>query len=197
METSTIVKRSASGRRIAISMFATPIYHFEFKYAGLSSAAKDVPLGKQSMQALQALYGTSGGQYGTFRLKKSHYTKDTADSLAVTQPLGIGDGANKTFIFMRTIQTDYVAAFTEPVGIVEPLGLNVYVNGTLKTLTTDYSIVWPNVLQFVAAPAAGSIITADFSWYFMCAFEEDTLELAIQGKQWWTADSVKISTVKL
>ncbi|MGH8324688.1 MAG: hypothetical protein ACRETD_12965, partial [Steroidobacteraceae bacterium] len=39
IETSTIVKRSVSGRRVAQSLFSTPIYYIELQYAGLYAPA--------------------------------------------------------------------------------------------------------------------------------------------------------------
>lgn len=190
----TLVKKSASGRRVAISLSPYPIYHIELQYAGLSSSLKGSErLGPGGVQALQALFAQMGGQFGTFRVRRADYTLDPADSAVDGQLLGIGDGANQTFLFTRTLQSDLVPSFTEPVGIVEPLGLNVYLDGTP---TSAYTLQWPNVLHMNSAPAAGVKVTADYSWYFMCAFEDDQLELDAFMKHLWSADSVKLVTVK-
>jgi len=195
METSTLVKRASSGRRTAVSMFAVPIYHIELKYAGLSSDSVADGLGKQSQQALQALFGAMGGQYGTFYVKKSDYTANDADSTVTGQLLGVGDGANTIFIGTRTIQTDYVDDYAEPVGAIKASGLKVYVDGVLQDAST-YDLVSPNVIQFHTAPAAGKNVRADYTWYFVCAFEDDMLDLMVNGRMIWSADSIKLVTVK-
>ena len=57
-----------------------------------------------------------------------------------------GDGANKAFTLTNT-----------------PTSLNVYVNGELKTVTTDYTVSNKTV-TFGTAPAAGAVITFDYSY---------------------------------
>lgn len=168
-------------------MFATPIYHIDLRYGVLRSGG--------SQEALQALFGNMLGQFGTFRVRKSDYTRNDLDSRETGQQLGIGDGANPVFLFTRTIQTDFVSSYTEPVGVVEATGLNVYVNGALVS-SNDYTVIWPNAVQFDTPPAVGAQITADYEWYFLCAFEEDNLEMSAIGQYIWAADSVKLVTVK-
>lgn len=49
----------------------------------------------------------------------------------------------------------------------------VYDNGTLLDKTV-YSVTMPNQIVFVTAPASGHVITADFWFYFVCRFLDDS-----------------------
>jgi hypothetical protein len=195
----TLVKKSASGRRVTIQLSPYPIYHIDLQYAGLSSSLNGAErLGPGGMLALQALFAQMGGQFGVFRVKRSDYTLQPEDSQVSGQQLGFGDGANSLFVCTRTISgAGLVPDYTEPVGMIEPTGANVYVNGSVQS-AANYDFVYPNIVRFAGGhiPAVGAIITADYSWYFICAFEEDTLELDAVMKGLWTADSIKIVTVK-
>ncbi|BAE49278.1 hypothetical protein amb0474 [Paramagnetospirillum magneticum AMB-1] len=54
----------------------------------------------------------------------------------------------------------------------------------------------PGKLTFAAAPAAGAAIEADFSYYFPCFFEEDTLDFAKFMHACYRADKVAFLSEK-
>lgn len=54
-------------------------------------------------------------------------------------------------------------------------GVAVYNNGTLQG-PAAYTITLPNQLVFGSAPAAGHAITADFDFWFVCRFTDDTTD---------------------
>jgi uncharacterized protein (TIGR02217 family) len=112
--------------------------------------------------------------------------------------VGVGDGATTSFQLVRAFAG--IGGFVEPVWAPNVISA-VYLNG-VKQAAASYSVgVWgssaPGVLTFTAAPPAGAVITIDFSWYFPCQFEDDTLTLERLYAQLWQSKSVKFQSIKL
>lgn len=49
----------------------------------------------------------------------------------------------------------------------------------------SYTVTMPNLIVFAVAPATGIEITANFQFYFVCRFKEDTLEFSKFSDQLW------------
>ncbi|HEY2178093.1 MAG TPA: DUF2460 domain-containing protein [Caulobacteraceae bacterium] len=63
-------------------------------------------------------------------------------------------------------------------------GVAVYDNGTLQG-PTAWSLSLPNQIVFASAPTAGHAITADFDFWFVCRFTEETYEFdQFMSKLW-------------
>jgi len=62
----------------------------------------------------------------------------------------LGDGSNLAFLMGNNADLDHLGT------------PGIYVNGVLKTVTTDYSISGYTV-TFVVAPAAGAVVQGDYS----------------------------------
>ena len=113
-------------------------------------------LGAQSMQTLAGFFMQCQGRYAPFLYV------DPTDFRVTAQLIGIGDGVTKTFTWVRTI-----GGFTEPVGAVTSVG-QVLINGVPSVYSATST-----KLTFTTAPANGAVITADFSYAFVCRFNED------------------------
>ncbi len=197
-QTSTRLSKHVSGRTVAASLFKYPLYLFELVYPGLTSASDPAfsNLGAQSLQAIEGFFLARAGGFDTFLFRKADATGNLADSWIEGQQLGVGDGLTTAFIFLREVplaapQPPYI----EPVGQVEPNGLNVYLNGALQA-ASSYAVTWPNQVTFGAPPAAGAIVSADYAYYFVCRFSEDTLDFENFAHLLWKIGSVKLQTVK-
>ncbi len=59
----------------------------------------------------------------------------------------------------------------EPVAWVSQIN-NIYINGAIQPPST-WTATYPNTLTFGVAPSAGAIITADFTYAFVCRFLDD------------------------
>ena len=68
-------------------------------------------------------------------------------------------------------------------------------NGVLLP-TSAYSLAYPNVLSFATAPALTAQVAADYSFYFLCRFSDDTTDFENFAFNLWTNQSVKLQTVK-
>jgi uncharacterized protein (TIGR02217 family) len=192
-QTSTRISKHVSGREVRAQLYKYPLYEFELTYGGLSASADPAAsnLGAQSLQTLEAFWLARGGAFDTFLFRKADATGHVWDSQAEGQLLGIGDGVTTDFVFLRQLLTTW----SEPVGAVESLGLNVYVGGMLQPASA-WSLVYPNLLSFASAPALAAQVTADYSFYFLCRFGDDTTDFENFAYNLWTNQSVKLQTVK-
>lgn len=123
---------------------------------------------------------------------------DPSDQSAAGQALGNGDGATVDFPLVRSFGTN---GFAEPMLGVQPTP-NVYLNGVKQTSGWSLysSLGYTNVgdyIQFASPPAAGAAVTADFSYFFLCHFADDSIALENFLYQLWQAKEVKFESVLL
>lgn len=180
---STIVASHVSGREVRDTLYQNPIWQFELTFDGLVSDSASFPsLGAQSLQSLMGLFLQCRGQFGTFL-----YTDPTDDGV-VGQTFATGDGATTAFTFARAL-----GGFLEPVGWVTSVA-NVLLNGVNQP--SGWSLSAPNSLVFTAAPSAGDLIGASFSYAFECRFDADDQDFEQFMANLWTAQSVKFRSVR-
>lgn len=185
---STRVTKHVSGRETRVQLYKYPLYEFEITHNGLSDARQS-PLGAGSLQTLYGFWLARGGSFDTFYVRKSDFTGNSCDSRAEGQQIGVGDGVTTTFTCVRQVTPAYI----EPVGIVEPQGANAYVNGKLVSFTCK----WPNQIVYSVAPALGTVLTADYTFYFNCRFQDDTTDWENFAATYWRNKSLKLVTVKI
>ncbi len=181
----TRVAPHVSGREVRRANYAAALYEFEVAFDGLSSAgsASLAGLGTSSLQTLMGFYLACQGQLGTFLYA------DPTDGAVTAQPIGVGDGATTSFACVRSL-----GAATEPVGWVTGIG-NVYLAG--KPLSSGATaLAQPNTLTFAAAPAAGTAITADFTYAFVCRFLDDQEDFENIMAGLWQLQSLKFRSVR-
>ena len=167
------VAAHASGREVVTSLYAYPLYRFELTFAYLVAA---------DQTALRGFYNQCQGQLQTFRFL------DTTDNQVVDQVQGVGDGATTLFTGVRN-----AGGWVEPVGFIESIR-NVYINGA--AVGSGWSVAAPNGIAFSAAPAAGAVISADFTFSYLCRFAEDTAEIENFLSGLWSMKSLKIRSVR-
>jgi uncharacterized protein (TIGR02217 family) len=185
----TIEHKAVAGNSTTQSPQPYAIYAYDlpFEFLRADNATLEI-------QTLMSFYQARLGKGLPF-----HFS-DPDDNAVVGQALGTGDGVTKNFGFVRTMAGGGVA---DPVQDAIAAGLNVYDNAVLKTITTDYTILTTSLygtnygVSFVTAPLAGHSITADFSYNWLCRFDDDVLEFSkfmyLNGKGLWEAKSVKFS----
>ncbi len=184
---STRVAGHVSGREVRVPLYEAPLWEWEISFDGLASNAAYPGLGANSLQSLLGLYLQSQGQFGLFL-----YTEPT-DTMVMAQAIGIGDGSNKVFSFVRTL-----GGFTERVGWVLGTPI-VYDNGT-PVGGTSWTLTAPNgslnALTFATAPAAGHVISASFSFAFQCRFLDDQNDFENFMNGLWQVQGLKFRSVK-
>ena len=182
---STRVASHVSGREVRVALMAYPLYEFEAAYGGLASSARAAfaGLGAASLQILMGFFLQLQGQFGTFL-----YT-DPDDNAVTALAIATGDGATTSFTMMRAL-----GGFLEPVGWVTAIA-NVYLNGAAQS-SSGYSMSAPNTLVFTAAPGAGVIVSADFSYAFNCRFLSDRMDFEEFMSNLWKLENMKFRSVK-
>lgn len=190
---------AASGRRTAVSWREMPESHFEIGFNFLDANGNLIPPstdGTIQFTEYDTLRGFFNAQHGgllPFLLSLSDLTRNPTDSYVTGQQVGTGDGTTVNFQLNRT-----VASFLEPLQTVDPNGtLNVYVDGTLKTYGSDYTVLTGGIVQFTSAPANTKVISADIPFLYLCTFDQDEADWDQISFLLHECQSLKLKTVIL
>lgn len=180
---STRVASHVSGREVRSAFYAATLYEFELTFDALAATSSGAfaGLGTNSLPTLLGFYLQCQGQLGTFL-----YT-DPSDSVARGQAIGTGDGSTPSFTLVRTL-----GPFTEPVSYATQVNA-VYVNGVAQS---GWTFAAPNALILATAPAAGALVTADFSYAFLCRFLDDQEDFENVMSGLWRVASLKFRSVR-
>ena len=183
----TVTQESVSGKDYRIGYWTYPRYQWEVSFEMLRSDQINL-----EWQHLQGLFNQVSGSMSPF-----HWS-DPNDKAVTGQGIGTGNGSTKAFNFFRALGN-----FAEPVQDVVASGLNVYVSGVLKTLTTDYTLLtdpqWGLIygVNFVSAPANAALITADFSYNWACRFDDDNADFTQFMYQVMDAQKLVFTSIKV
>jgi uncharacterized protein (TIGR02217 family) len=176
---STKVQRSAGGKELRAAFWSAPIYTWTLTYEMLRQAA--------AFTEFQTLIGFFNARQGMF---DSFLFTDPVDNAVVTQNFGTGDGVKTQFQLVRTYGGNNENVFdTNAVP-------QIFVNGVLKTVTTDYSISATGLVTFVVAPGAALAVTWTGSYYWRVRFDIDQAEFNNFLSQLWEAKKITFVSVK-
>ena len=180
----TRVQTTISGRETRQADWSYARYSWELVYDFLRSAPAYAEL-----QTLIGFINSMSGQFGTFLYQ------DDDDNAVTGQQIGTGDGTTVTFPLIRTF-----GGFIEPVNRVNAIG-NVYLAGAPQatsayTVTDDAGNESGSSITFTTAPAAGTAIKADFTYYWRCRFSADTTDFTKFLYGLSSVSSLKFESVK-
>lgn len=180
----TTVGMATSGREVRASNQTYPLHEFELQFGVLRDQTQNrVPYAPLSTYTdfmyLCQFWLMMYGKFGLF-----HFDAPWDDSRD-GQVIGTGDGVTANFTLYRT----FGIADPEPVGAAKTISA-VYLNGTPRAPGT-YSASG-NVLTFNSpVPALGVVVSADFSFYYLCHFVEDKQDFDEFFKNIWQVKSLK------
>jgi uncharacterized protein (TIGR02217 family) len=191
----TLLQQASSGKEIRLAYYPYPIWHWELTFGGGDTGfLPDNPnklFGTNldtDLVTIQGFYLQMQGRLGVFLLD------DPDDDVVSGQAIATGDGSTTVFQLIRT-RGGYAEPVQTPFTAPAP---NIYVDGVLKTVGTDYAISNPGgALTFTAAPALGKAITADINYYWPVRFDDDSQEYEKFMFQLWNLRTVKLIQVKL
>lgn len=173
---STGVQNSASGRATVAAYFTYPLWRFKLDY----DLIRNKPPTYNELVRLLAFFNSQRGQFGEW------YYFDPDDNLVTNQAFGTGDGTTRAFQLMRSM-IDGALRFDEPI-----YGLNgiptVMVNGVATTAYVDEG---SGVIQFNVAPAARAVLTWSGSFFFVCRFTVDELQLQQDYSRIWSLSELE------
>jgi len=169
-----------SGREVRAAKYVAPRFEIELKYDVLRLASP-----YEELQTIVGFFEQAQGEDASF------YFEPPALSPVTGQTIGAGDGAARTFAFVVSIG----GATVLPANVGMPP--NVYLNGALQSsgYTVNANALAPTV-TFASAPASGVAVTADFHWYFLCRFDDDSEDAEEFMSQLYALKSLRLRTVR-
>ena len=133
------------------------------------------------LQTIAGFYNLLNGSAYAFS-----YPDDT-DNAVTSQLFGIADGVSASYQLVRTF-----GGFSEPVYLPTGTPL-IYDNGTLKTVTTDYTISATGVVTFTYTPTVTHPLTWTGTFNWLVRFDTDSIDFEEIYSQFWRAKSVTFS----
>lgn len=110
--------------------------------------------------------------------------KDWSDFEAITpQAFGLGDGVEVDFQLVKNY-TDVGGGYVRRITRQIDSTLQVFLDGVLQTLTTDYTIGALGVITMVVAPAVAEVLTWTGEFDLPVRFDIDKLDLEVD---WYNA----------
>ncbi|MFT4097059.1 MAG: DUF2460 domain-containing protein [Rhodoblastus sp.] len=158
----TKVSESVSGREARLARWRWPRYEFELTHNALASGDCYPGAQANSVENLISFFHACQGRANPFVFV------DRADYYAQGEPLGIGDGATRSFTALRTI-----GQFQEPVGCV----LSVAAIRVDSVPVAGWLLSEPTTLTLASPPARGAIVSADFWFGYLCRLDEDAFDV--------------------
>ena len=166
---STLSSEHVSGREVLSPQQAFPLHEFTLTFGG-DSWLRDQTQNQSiyhpnaphtELQQIAGLFLACQGKNGLFYF--DYFSDDSRSSSYINT----GNGTTASFIIPRYFGP---YQFGEPVGGINSIQA-VYFNGTEQS-PSIYSVSG-NVITFTSPPGGGIIITADFTFYYLCHFLED------------------------
>jgi hypothetical protein len=152
----TIVRKSDSNREVTAKMNSRCFYEFELNYEFLKFKN-----GATDLTQIQSLFLKMRGDYDTFLFE------DPNDKSVTLSQIGTGNGTNRVFVLGRNTGP----SFFEAVGYLNTI-TGVYLNGVLQS-GGSYTFTAPNIITFNTAPGNGVVVTATFTYYYVCRFKDN------------------------
>jgi uncharacterized protein (TIGR02217 family) len=180
----TTLKRAYSGREVRAQAYSYPRWEFTFGWEIVRTSS--------AYLELQTLYGFLGSRLGN---QTPFYYQDPDDNAVTAQGFGTGTGAQTVFQLYRTVGSGTIYNYLEPVLVLRNYP-SIYVNGTLQTLTTNYTIGNNGVITFVTAPANGAVLTWSGSYLFLCAFDDDNIDPRQEFSAYWSIGKLNFHSIK-
>lgn len=181
----TQVQESVSGKESRLNKRSSPLMIYELAFELLRD-----DLAVSDMRKLVGFYNAVQGSFDTFLYQDPYWNSVTAHSF------GTGDGATKVFQLTATFKDSTGYGWPE---VIQNLNgtPSIYNNGTLQTVTTNYTISSTGVVTYVTAPGAGVALTWTGGWYYRCRFMDDTLDLSEILSKWWALKKLQFRSVRL
>ncbi len=169
-----------SGREVRAARYVSPVWEIELKYDLLRMVSPNTEL-----QQIIGFFEECEGETTSF------YFEPVTLSPVNGQSLGTGDGSTVTFPFAVSIG----GATLTPAGVGTVSA--VYLAGVAQTggYLIDATPLAPAV-TFATAPAAGVAVTADFDWYLLCRFDDDSADAKEFMAALYALQSLKLRTVR-
>jgi uncharacterized protein (TIGR02217 family) len=184
----TRIQRAVSGRELRVVEQPNPIWTWTLTYTLLrdahdTRAASGPGVGHDELRTLMGFFLQQQGAFQPFLFD------DPTDDQVNGQALGTGDGSAAMFQLARSM-----AGFAEPITAPNAVSA-IYFNGVRQSVSGYDVDSTTGLVTFASPPAAGQLITADFTYYFRARFADDTAEFENFLYQLWALKQIKLQSV--
>jgi len=184
----TRIQKAISGRELRVLDQPYPIWTWTLTYSLLrdkwdSRGAGGLGSGYDELRTIAGFFLQQQGGFQPFLFD------DPTDDTVTGQPIGTGDASTTVFQLARSF-----GGFTEPVTAPNTVGA-IYVDGVVQAAALYSVDATTGLVTFAAAPPAGAVVTADFTYYFRVHFAGDATEFENFMYQLWSLKQVKLESV--
>lgn len=205
-------QKAIDGSSIDVGFSQNPLHNFELTYEFLREYQNVPTTVADERTALMAFWLANNGSLGRFGFL------NPSDNTVVGQRITTVAGGATAWLIQRTMAPNLYSGLgtflgnTEPVGLVDLSGVfpvNIYLNGSLiytlggspdsaTVVNGGFGQGTPGAQTLVIAPPPtnGTVITMDFTFYYWCKFQDDTLDFSEFLNQIWNANSVKLQSAR-
>lgn len=177
----SLVQSPPSGREVTGFQQTYPLWEFELPFEILRDQGQNVNpvapvVGFTDLQTFSTFWLSRVGQFSAF------IYQDLDDCSRSLEFQGTGDAVTTSFPLVRTFGTGALTV-AEPIGIADvrltpTTPFVVYLDGVPVTQAGNWWIDTDlKTLKFATAPGTGVVIRATFSYFFLCRFIEDSLDI--------------------
>jgi uncharacterized protein (TIGR02217 family) len=168
-----------SGREVRTANYLAPRWLIALDYDLLRMVSANTEL-----QEIIGFFAECQGENAPF------YFEPVTISPVTGQAIGTGDGVTTTFPF-----TVSIGDFTlSPASVATPP--NVYLDGALQSSGFTVNAAAPAGVTFATAPGAGVVVSADFHWFFLCRFDDDSEDVEEFMAKLYALQSLRLRTVR-
>ena len=181
------IQEAVSGKRTGIAWWTYPRWRWEVSYDFLRKMA-----GIPEFQTFVNFCLKRQGRAGTFLYA------DEDDNAVTGQLIGIGDGTTRTFQLVRSFGSDS-GGFVEPIwapNLVSAIHVDAMVLATGGWSVQGWEQTYPGLVTLTTAPAVGSAVTADFSYYFPARFAESQHDFEKVMNGWYKTGAIAFESEK-
>lgn len=161
-------QENISGKEVRLTYWSSPRYIWELSYSALRQGLFQNPSAWYEFSTMMGFFEARGGQFDSFLYA------DPDDNTVSSQIIAVATAGQSQYQLCRTFGGSTVPIYAP--NLAAPV--TVRVNGVVQTNNwsiTDWSGSPPGVLSFGTPQAGGDVISADFSYYFPCTFNQDIL----------------------
>jgi uncharacterized protein (TIGR02217 family) len=179
-EASTIVQKATSGKEVRIQNYPQNYYLWEVNFGYLDD---DYLVATADFQILMGFWEQVGGMATPFLISiqndndTSQYNPNPSGSPTPSPIVNTvtgntqGDGTTTTFQLARAWGGfSHLIYYTN----VNNRAVRIYINSVLQV--SGYSISSTGLVTFGSAPGNGLVVSADFQYYYLVRFMEDSIE---------------------
>lgn len=182
------IQHAVSGREARVLDQPYPIWTWTLTYTLLRDKWDMRGIGGlgAGYDELRTIAGFFLAQQGTFQ---PFLFDDPTDNTVAAQVIGTGNSTNVSFQLARNM-----GGFAEPMTAPNAVA-TIYFNGVRQD-PAGYTVDGETgQVTFTAAPPAGQIVTADFTYRFRVRFADDSAEFENFMYQLWQLKQIKLQSV--